>query len=229
MPYLNARRFLIFWLSLGVIAINLVTAAERQPPLAARESGVPVFAQQDDLSDRIGTLEKGEALAPLAEAVGQQTWYMIRTKTGLTGWVRASDVAASNQIKDSFKEKDTDTASSTWAAVNSDGRTFDGTWSLSATPSTRSASGRWGLRDSNGSVVARGTWTAEMHATGWNGTWRASAEGRQNEYRGSWSVEMEIPRTARFSELFEAAAKDAIHGLWTGGHESGTWSIRVVK
>lgn len=223
----SPRIFLIFWLSLGAIGIDFASAAERQAALTARESGVAVFAQQDELSDRIGTLEKGEALVPIAEAVGQQSWYMVRTQTGLTGWVRAADVTASDRIKDSFKEKDT--TSSTWAAVNSDGRTFDGNWSLAATPSPRAANGRWSLRDSSGTVVARGTWSAEMHSTGWNGTWRATGEGRQNEYRGSWSAEMANPRAARFSELFEAAAKDALRGLWTGGSESGSWSIRVVK
>jgi len=36
-------------------------------------------------------------------------------------------------------------------------------------------------------------------------------------------------RNVRFSELFAAAAKQAINGLWTGGSESGSWSIRVSK
>jgi hypothetical protein len=36
-------------------------------------------------------------------------------------------------------------------------------------------------------------------------------------------------RNLRFADLFEAAAKDAIRGLWTGGSESGSWSIRTFK
>jgi hypothetical protein len=75
----------------------------------------------------------------------------------------------------------------------------------------------------------RGTWSAEMHTTGWNGTWRAAADGRKSEYRGSWSVDAENPKAVRFSELFEAAAREATRGIWTAGNESGSWSIRVVK
>ena len=217
----------LFWAFLAMVTPHIATAAESGAPLAARETGVPVFARQDDQTDRIGSLEKGEALFPLAQAVGQEIWYMVRTKAGMTGWVRASDVVVSSQTKDSFKEKDT-TASS-WAAINSDGRAFNGNWSVAAPSAARSANGRWTLSDGSGLTIARGTWTAEMHSTGWNGTWRAATDGRQNEFRGSWSLETPNPHAARFAELFETAAKDALRGIWTGGKESGTWSVRVAK
>jgi hypothetical protein len=75
----------------------------------------------------------------------------------------------------------------------------------------------------------RGTWSADKHSTGWNGVWRASAEGQQSEYAGSWSADFPHVRNPRFSELFAGAAKQAISGLWTGGSESGTWAINVKK
>ena len=78
-------------------------------------------------------------------------------------------------------------------------------------------------------TVLRGSWSAEKHATGWNGTWQAAAEGREAEYAGSWSAEFPHVHNARFAELFEAAAKETIRGLWTGGSDSGSWSIRIVK
>jgi hypothetical protein len=59
--------------------------------------------------------------------------------------------------------------------------------------------------------------------------WHAAAEGRETEYSGSWSADFPHMRNVRFSELFAAAAKQAISGLWTGGSESGSWSIRVNK
>ena len=228
MMWLNPSRCLTFWAFLGLVFPYIATADEPAAPLAARATGVPIFAQQDDRTDRIGTLEKGEALFPIAEAVGQELWYMVRTRTGMIGWVRGLDVVISNQTKDSFKEKDT--TNSSWAAINSDGRAFNGNWSLRC--DSRRKIGAWPLdleRRQGGATVARGTWTAEMHTTGWNGTWRAAPDGRPTEFFGSWSVEMANPRAARFAELFETAAKDAVRGLWTGGKDSGTWSVRVAK
>lgn len=219
------------WLLLSVFfafAYPLLTpAGESSPALTVREAGASLYSQQDAETQPIGALQKDEPLFPIAEAVGRETWYMVRTKEGVIGWVRASDVIVSTQIKETFKDKDS--GSSTWAAISSDGRNFNGSWSAAPSAAGRSASGGWTLRDSSGATAQRGTWTAEMHSTGWNGTWRAASEGRQNEHKGSWSVEMSNPKGARFAELFEAAARDATRGIWTAGNESGSWSIRVVK
>jgi hypothetical protein len=202
-------------------------AAESTPAMTARESGVALYSRQDVESERIATLEKGEMLTPIAESVGSEIWYIVRSKHGLVGWVRAADVVLSNQAKDAFKEKKS--SSSTWSARTSGGRTFNGTWNVALNSTDQSASGAWTLTNATGATITRGTWSAEKHATGWNGTWRATVEGREAEYAGSWSAEFPHVRNARFAELFEAAAKEAIRGLWTGGSESGSWSIRVVK
>ncbi len=191
-----------------------VDAAESTPAMTARESGVALYSRQDVESERIATLEKGEMLTPIAESIGSEIWYIVRSKQGLVGWVRAADVVLSNQAKDAFKEKKS--SSSTWS-------------SLAPNSTDQSASGAWTLTNATGATMMRGTWSAEKHATGWNGTWQATVEGHEAEYAGSWSAEFPHVRNARFAELFEAAAKEAIRGLWTGGSESGSWSIRVVK
>lgn len=201
--------------------------AAESSSLTARESGVPLYARQDLESEPLGLLEKGEALFPLAESVAQEVWYMVRTKQGQIGWVRAVDVEVSSQVKDSFKEKET--SSSSWAARTEDGRTFVGTFSVTPNPTARAARGFWTLKDANGATVMNGGWLAEMHTTGWNGTWRATVDGRPGDFRGSWSVEPAPSKKANFSELFEAAMKDAVRGLWTGAGESGGWTIRTFK
>jgi hypothetical protein len=95
--------------------------------------------------------------------------------------------------------------------------------------STNSASGTWTLSNSSGATVRRGTWSADKHPTGWNGVWHATVEGREGELTGSWSAELAYTRNASFTDMFEAAAKQALRGLWTGARESGSWSIRYVK
>jgi hypothetical protein len=228
---INFKLLTICWLllliSLWVMPPEFARGADAATALAARESGVGLYPRQDGESERIATLEKGEALFPIAESVGSQVWYMVRSKQGLIGWVRAADVVASSQVKESFREKDS--TSSTWSARSSDGRTFNGTWSVAPNSTDKSASGGWTLSDGSATTVMRGTWTADKHSTGWNGVWRASVEGREREFRGSWSAEFLHVSNPPFAALFDAAAKEAIRGLWTGGSESGSWSIRAAK
>jgi hypothetical protein len=222
------RLGLFLFLTLMLVAVpRSMLAADVAPVLTARETGVPLYARQDIETDRIATLEKGETLFPIAESVGSEIWYMVRTKQGTTGWVRGVDVIVSNATKDSFKEKESGV--STWNARTTDGRTFNGTWSIAPNSTNQTAGGAWMLSNANGTTVMRGTWSADKHSTGWNGVWRASVEGSEGEHNGSWSADFPHVHNARFGELFESAAKAAISGLWTGGSQSGSWSIRVVK
>ena len=214
---------LLIWLT-PIVSIN---GAESASVLTARETGVALYARQDPETARIATLEKDEILVPIAESVGGEVWYMVRTKGGLIGWVRGVDVVISNEAKNSFREKEP--GSSTWSARTSEGRIFSGSWTVAPNSTNESAAGGWTLSGPNGSTMMRGTWSADKHSTGWNGVWHASAEGRETEYSGSWSADFPHMRNVRFSELFAAAAKQAISGLWTGGSESGSWSIRVSK
>lgn len=202
-------------------------AGEAPPALTVKESGVALYARQDSETEPIATLEKDEVLFPMVESIGTQTWYMVRTRQGLVGWVRGSDVVASSETKEAFKEKDL--ATSTWSARTGDGRTFTGTWSLAPDSSSKSAGGSWTLSGPGGATLMRGTWSADKHSTGWNGVWRATLEGRKGEYTGSWSADLPHMRDARFTELFHAAVKQAVSGLWTGPSDSGTWSIRAAK
>ena len=227
----NLKLSIIFWILLSTVLLipgpTASPGADSPASLTARESGVGLYPRQDGESERIATLEKGEALFPIAESVGSQVWYMVRTKQGLIGWVRAADVVASSQAKESFRERDS--TSSTWSARVSDGRTFNGAWSIAPNSTDKSASGGWTLSDGSGTTVMRGSWTADKHSTGWNGVWRASVEGREREFRGSWSAEFLHASNAPFAALFAAAAKETIRGLWTGGSESGSWSIRAKQ
>ena len=206
---------------------NDLPAAESPAALTARESGTPLYAQQDLETEPILRLQKGEGLTPMAESVGQEIWYMVRTKQGQIGWVRALDVVVSSQVKDSFKEKES--ASSNWGAVTEDGKAFGGSYTVDPSSTGGAARGFWTLRDASGATALRGNWSAQMHRTGWNGTWRAALEGRGGDFTGSWSAELPASRTLRFTDMFEMAAKEAIKGLWTGANQSGSWSVKTFQ
>ena len=202
-------------------------AGESTPALTARDDDVPLYARQDAESEPFSRLQKGEVLTPMFESIGQEVWYMVRTKQGQVGWVRGADVVVSSQVKDTFREKET--ASSSWAARTEDGQTFVGTFTVAPNATARAARGFWTLKDAGGATVMSGGWSAEMHTTGLNGTWRASAEGRQGDFSGSWSAEMAQAKKGGLTEMFEAAIKDAVRGLWTGAGQSGGWTIRTFK
>ena len=223
---LSLRIALIGALSFVAPSTNLF-AAESPAALTARESGTALYAQQDLETEPIMRLQKGEALTPMAESVGQEIWYMVRTQQGQIGWVRAVDVTVSSQVKDSFKEKES--ASSNWGAVTEDGKAFGGSYTVDPSSTGGAARGFWTLRDASDATSLRGSWSAQMHRTGWNGTWRAAVEGRGGDFTGSWSAELPASRALRFADMFEMAAKEAINGLWTGAHQSGSWSIKTFK
>ena len=210
-----------------LLATSTSIRAAAAPALTAREIGTPLYARQDRESEPIVRLPKGEVLTPIAESVGQEIWYMVRTTQGQIGWVRAADVGPSEQVKEEFIEKEPE--SSNWSVVTNDGRTFNGSYSVEPKSTDRSARGVWSMRDVNGNTVLRGVWSAQMHSTGWNGTWRASVQSRQGELNGGWSAQLPAAGTRRFSGMFELAAKEGIKGLWTGIDLSGTWSIKTFK
>ncbi|MGZ8445926.1 MAG: hypothetical protein ACXW6K_18960 [Candidatus Binatia bacterium] len=216
---------------LGILLLltssNNLPGAESPAALTARESDTPLYAQQDRETEPILRLQKGEALTPMAESVGQEIWYMARTKQGQIGWVRAMDVMVSSQVKDSFKEKES--ASSNWGAVTEDGKAFGGSYTVDPSSTGGAARGFWTLRDASGATSLRGSWSAQMHRTGWNGTWRAALEGRGGDFTGSWSAELPASRALRFTDMFEMAAKEAIKGLWTGANQSGSWSVKTFQ
>jgi hypothetical protein len=216
----------IFVFLLLIVSSSLVSAAESMGGgLTVRESGANLYTQQDVESVPIAKLQKGEALAPLAEAIGQQTWYLVKTQQGLVGWVRGADVSLGEQVKETFKERQV----STWTARTNTGRTFDGTWTIEPGSSADRASGTWTLSDGAATIALRGTWSAQKFTTGWSGAWRAAVEGKPGELAGSWTADLPLARDARFTELFEAAARDAVRGVWSAGGNSGSWSIRAVK
>ena len=209
------------------IAASTSLHAADAPALTAREPGTPLYARQDRDSEPILRLSKGEPLTLIADSVSTEGWYLVRTKQGQTGWVRAADVGASEQVKEISIENEPE--SSNWTVVTNDGRTFNGSYSVDPKSSERSAHGLWALRDVNGNTVLRGSWSAQMQTTGWKGIWRASFESSQGNLTGSWSAELPAASTRRFAGMFELAVKEAVKGLWSGGNQSGSWSIKTFK
>ena len=51
-----------------------------------------LFPRQDEESEKIVHLTEGVSLVPMIQSEGGRGWYMVKTPTGLVGWVRSADV-----------------------------------------------------------------------------------------------------------------------------------------
>jgi hypothetical protein len=191
----------------------------------------PLYSRQDERSDPITELKNGDTLVPIAEAVGTETWYLVQTKQGLTGWVRAGDVSISDKARETFRESapEQNVTGSVWTAQDNRGRTFRGTWTVEQSPVPDRSAGTWTLDSGSGNPKLHGIWSVQKFSTGWSGTWRATVDGQKTEYSGSWTAEFPQSREPHMSDLFEAAARDVIRGIWSSGAASGSWSIRTTK
>ena len=191
-----------FLLLLVFLFPSFCSAADAPAMVAVGESGAYLYARQDEQSEKIARLEKGEI-----------------------GWVRLSDVRTSDRLAKTFRE----VQPSIWSAKNTTGRTFAGTWTGDADPATGNASGTWTLQDGAGKTVMSGIWSATKSPKGWSGTWRALIADRTGEYSGVWSANVGLRPNARLGDLFEAAIKEAVVGSWKAGLNSGSWSIRAAN
>ena len=222
---LRANFVLILMLAAAIWGYQPGLTADSSAALTVRESGTNLYPRQDIESDPITTLEKGTRLIPMMEAVGGVTWYMVQTANGIVGWVKSTDVSGQTSFKEVAKEEQPNL----WSATSPGGKEFSGTWTVATDSNPNVASGSWTLTGGDGKPSLSGGWTAEKFSTGWNGSWRASVGDQKTGFGGSWSAAMKHPMQMKLTDLFEAAAKEAVRGLWTAGGRSGAWVIKVTK
>jgi hypothetical protein len=102
-------RFCLFRLQAFLFLLILVvpllcSAAESSPTLTVTTMDAHLYARQDNESQFIATLEKGEKLQLLAQGLGNGDWYMVKTSTGMIGWAQSADVSGSNRLDETFSE-----------------------------------------------------------------------------------------------------------------------------
>ena len=53
-----------------------------------------IYSRSEDWSDKIAEVSLGERVTPLVQSTGpKNVWYMVKTSSGATGWINASDVS----------------------------------------------------------------------------------------------------------------------------------------
>jgi peroxiredoxin len=80
--------------------VNLEPAAPLPTVFRATSQGSPVYARQDTHSEVIGKLAPGEEVVLLGKVSGAgEFWYMVKTKAGVAGWLRGSEVEEPGRAK----------------------------------------------------------------------------------------------------------------------------------
>lgn len=104
------RRCLLLTISV-VFALALFASIRRgaygassQPPLAQNVE-VRVLAAPDEFSELVETVGDGESLSPMGETTGPGglKWFMVKTRNGNVGWIKAGDNTAVRKIDGHFR------------------------------------------------------------------------------------------------------------------------------
>ena len=92
-----------------LVSEQLARAAQNlaEPPSSGRQQpiGITIYSAPDVESLTIGTLQPGEVTTPIAEVqgTGGSNWFLIKTKAGITGWIKESDSAEAKKAAVFFK------------------------------------------------------------------------------------------------------------------------------
>ena len=58
--------------------------------VASRQAAL--YPRQDEEAEKITELSLGDTLIPIGQSNGGNEWYMVKTQTGLIGWIKSADV-----------------------------------------------------------------------------------------------------------------------------------------
>src|SRR5689334_7545912 len=74
----------------GATASGIGDVAGRALPtrlvVSAKTTGL--YPRQDEETEKIEQLSLGDALSPMIQSAGGNSWYMVKTSKGLIGWVK---------------------------------------------------------------------------------------------------------------------------------------------
>ena len=63
--------------------------------LTVESTEAALYARSEEWADKLLPLSRGEKLVPMAQATSANAlWYMVKTGTGVVGWIKAADVVA---------------------------------------------------------------------------------------------------------------------------------------
>lgn len=97
--------------AVAILALIVASGAPRDARAAsaaqasAKGGEVTVYATADEASPLIELVRDGAGLTPLGEMTGAggEKWFMVKTRSGNVGWIKASDNVEARKIDDHFR------------------------------------------------------------------------------------------------------------------------------
>jgi len=97
--------------AVAFFALTVVSGALRDaraaasPQAPAKVSEVVIYTEADESSSPIESVRDGGALSPIAEMTGPGgvKWFMVKTRSGNVGWIKAGDNVEARKIDDHFR------------------------------------------------------------------------------------------------------------------------------
>ncbi len=93
-------------LILSLLLCNpLADAQAGAPGQPLKATGARLFTAPDESSPQIEAPKSDDTLYPIAETIGSQgsKWYLVKTQSGLTAWLRAGDSDDAKRAEDFFR------------------------------------------------------------------------------------------------------------------------------
>lgn len=92
-------------LLLALFMLFTIAAPRHGRAAAGAASEARLFTTADEHSEVIESIRDGGVLAPIAEITGAggEKWFMVKSRTGNVGWIKASDNAAAKRVDDHFR------------------------------------------------------------------------------------------------------------------------------
>ena len=110
---------IVVFVMMGFFGFTPHTNAASTQGATAQSTAVQVFASADESSPVIESASDGKSLSPIAEMTGAGglKWFMVKTKNGNVGWIKASDTAGAARIDEHFRALPKDAVSITPASI----------------------------------------------------------------------------------------------------------------
>ena len=91
------------WTLCLIAPANIRAASSQQ--VSTEKSEIQVFATPDESSLLVESVKDGESLSPLAEMTGTGglKWFMVKTRNGNVGWIKAGDNNAAKRVDSHFR------------------------------------------------------------------------------------------------------------------------------
>ena len=104
----NPRELLLraaVFVVLSLFSVMRHADAASSPQTPAQSGEVQVFASADESSPVIESAADGKSLLPIAEMTGAGglKWFMVKTRNGNVGWIKAGDKMGAAKIDDHFR------------------------------------------------------------------------------------------------------------------------------